>query len=301
MGGRTIRLFLLDGSQSGLRTAEVGLSTIKGVYVPRGALQVFAKREEARRTGIYILLGADPTTPGRMKLYVGEADDVLLRLLSHNKDAEKDFWDRSIVFVSKDQNLTKAHVRYLEARLIDLATKARRATVDNKTGPIGRNLPEADLAEMEAFIEQVNLLLSTMGIDAFDQAPSVTASRLKATELSASEFRMSGEGYDATCLIVESEFVVQKGSTARVAEANSLGDSTRAKRRELLAAGVLVAAGTSFRFAQDYSFGSVSGAAQLVCGANVNGRTSWKTKDGKTFADWQEKQIGNTVKAATSD
>lgn len=300
MGGRSIRLFLVDGNPTGIRTAEVGLSTIKGVYIPRGGLELFAKREEARRTGVYILAGADPATPGRTKVYVGEADEVLTRLVAHDNDLEKDFWDRAVAFVSKDQNLTKAHVRYVEARLIDLASRARRATIDNKTKPPGGKLPEADVAEMEDFIWQVNLLLSTMGIDAFDQVPSASVATSESNRLDRPTFLMAGSGYSATCVVIDGEFVVQRGSTARIEEANSLGESTRAKRQELLASGVLVPARGAWEFTQDYAFGSASATAQVVCGANVNGRTSLKTKEGMTFAAWQERQIGNPTTGSST-
>jgi hypothetical protein len=43
-------------------------------------------------------------------------DDVWSWLASH--DDKKDFWTWVILFVSTDDNLTKAHVRWLEAALV---------------------------------------------------------------------------------------------------------------------------------------------------------------------------------------
>src|SRR5262249_14533580 len=169
MSGRSIRLFLVDGSASGLRTAEIGLSTIKALVIPRASLQQSSQRDEPRRTGVYVLVGTDSDNPGRKKLYVGEGDSVISRLAAHNKDPDKDFWEEAIVFTSKDQNLTKAHVRYLEARLISLAGEAKRATVANSTTPNEQGrLPEPDEVEMEEFITQSRLLLGTLGYDLFD-------------------------------------------------------------------------------------------------------------------------------------
>ena len=123
MAGRSIRLFLVDGSATGLRTAELGLSTIKALVVPRASLaQALQDREEIKRTGVYLLVGADRNNPGRKQIYIGEGDVVAVRLSSHAKDAAKDFWEEAIVFTSKDENLTKAHVRYLEARLLRLTS-----------------------------------------------------------------------------------------------------------------------------------------------------------------------------------
>ena len=123
MPGRSISIFLVDGTASGLRTAELGLSTIKAVVVPRASLSAATQRNELRRTGVYILIGVDSENPGTKKIYVGEADTILTRLTAHNKDQEKDFWDEAVVFVCKDENLTKSHARFLEARLISLALK----------------------------------------------------------------------------------------------------------------------------------------------------------------------------------
>jgi hypothetical protein len=105
MPGRSIRIFLVDGIASGLRTAELGLSTIKALVVPRASLSAVTKRPEVRRTGVYILVGRGSDKPGVLKIYFGEGDTVLTRLAAHDKDQEKDFWEEAVVFVSKDENL----------------------------------------------------------------------------------------------------------------------------------------------------------------------------------------------------
>lgn len=174
MTGRAIRIFLVDGTPSGLRTAELGMSTIKSVVVPRVSLSEAMNRAELQKTGIYILVGADLDGLGQKKIYIGESDSVINRLASHNRDSSKDFWEDAIVFVSKDQNLTKGHVRYLEARLIALAKNAKRTAVENGTAPPEQNsLPEADEAEMEEFINQAKLLLGSLGYDLFEPTPAI--------------------------------------------------------------------------------------------------------------------------------
>jgi hypothetical protein len=291
MSGRTIRIFLAEGTPTGLRIAELGLSTIKALMVPRGSLPTFATREEASKTGAYVLVGSDPDSPGRMKIYIGEGDEVLSRVLTHDKDETKDFWDRVVVFVSKDQNLTKAHVRYLEARLVNLASEAKRSTIDNRNTPIGGTLPEADTAEMEEFIDQAKVLLGVLGVNVFDPSPpSMTTS----SEESKSEllFRTTGDGYDAKCVLADGEFVVKKDSLAKFQGVPSLPASSKALREELMKSGVLLQENDHLRFTQDYAFRSASSAAQAVAGASVNGRNYWKLEDGRTLAQWQEEQIG---------
>ena len=109
MAGRTINLFLIDGTPSGLRFAEIGLSTIKALVVPRASLTKFAKRHEATRTGVYMLIGPDDSDNSKQRLYVGEGDSIIKRI-KDDHDAVKDFWTDAIILISKDENLSLIHI-----------------------------------------------------------------------------------------------------------------------------------------------------------------------------------------------
>lgn len=293
MPGRSIRIFLPDGTSTGLRTAELGLSTIKVIVAPRSLLGQLAERQESRRTGIYLLVGDDPEIPGRPKVYVGEADVVLDRIKAHNSDDAKDFFDRAYVFVSKDENLTKAHVRWLEGQLVTRLRNANRSTVANVTNPDGGNLPEADLAEMAEFLDQSQLLLASLGLAVFEPLPALVPSTTSSDFSTQSEpsFQFQGEGYQATAHLRGGAFVVAKDSVARLAEADSLSDSVKAVRAELQEAHVLVAIDFGLRLVQEYEFSSPSQAAQVFCGFSINGRQAWRTADGTSYADWQDGQL----------
>jgi len=86
---------------------------------------------------------------GDTRCYIGEADVVADRLRYQQRD--KDFWDRVVVITSKDTNLTKSHSRYLESRLISLATQAGRVALENGTAPPVPALPEADASDMDCW------------------------------------------------------------------------------------------------------------------------------------------------------
>jgi len=150
--GKTIRLFLVDGVASGILTAEIMNWTGKVLVVPRTQLAGLAGRPEAKRTGIYCLIGPDPQKQSEDRVYIGEGDNVLNRLAAHDRDESKDFWNRAVVVTSKDENLTKSHGRFLESRLIQIARVEGRAQVDNSTSPPLPSLPEPDVADMEQFI-----------------------------------------------------------------------------------------------------------------------------------------------------
>lgn len=106
MPGRTIRLYLVDGTPTGTLTAEIINWTGHVLVSARSKLADISKRDELKRTGLYCLVGKDPEHPLQEMVYIGEGDSVLSRLAYHERDESKDFWTRTIIVTSKDQNLT---------------------------------------------------------------------------------------------------------------------------------------------------------------------------------------------------
>lgn len=290
MAGRSIRIFLVDGVASGIMTAEIMNWTGKVIVVPRTQLSSLAQRSEARRTGVYILAGDDPNSPLKDQIYIGESDNVLLRLTQHNSDLTKEFWNRAVLVISKDENLTKAHIRYLESRLIQIATTANRATLTNARDPVLPSLPEPDIADMEFFLEQLLLLLPVLNFSfANPTALTMTASSdpyLVATNVAipfqsnSPVFLASGQEYSAKAQEINGQFIVLKGSRARKMAKQSLGETYKDMRAEYVKDGHLVAHadGLSFEFTTDMPFKSPSTAASIISGMSVNGREFWKVQ-----------------------
>jgi hypothetical protein len=171
MSGKSVRLFLVDGSPTGLLTAEIMNWTGHILTAPRSRIAEALKRLETNRTGIYLLGGEDPSDPSKLRIYVGEGDRVSERIKSHDKDESKDFWTHLYVVTSKDANLTKAHVRYLESRIVELAKAAGRANVANGNEPGAKQLPESDVAVMELFLSQRQIALRLVGLDVIRPKP----------------------------------------------------------------------------------------------------------------------------------
>ena len=160
MAGVTIKLFLPKGDAQSLRTAELVNWTGKALAGPRSQLDDLLAREELVKSGVYILLGVDPDT-GKQAAYIGEAEVVRDRLKQHR---DKEFWVHAITFVSKDENLTKSHIRYLEGRLIEEAVNIARFKVMNGQSS-GSKLPESDREGMESFLGRIVQLLPVLGCD----------------------------------------------------------------------------------------------------------------------------------------
>ncbi|XOV76590.1 MAG: GIY-YIG nuclease family protein [Phycisphaerales bacterium] len=160
--GKSIKLFLVDGDANGLVTAEIGQWTGKALVVPRASIEKLAKRSEAAKPGIYVLSGPDPEDSDADRVYIGEAENVFSRIRQHLKG--KDFWKRVCLFTSSDEHLTKAHIKYLESRLVEIIASAGRVVLDNGNVPPRPSLPESDCADMETYLSQVQVLLPVLGL-----------------------------------------------------------------------------------------------------------------------------------------
>jgi len=293
MKGKTIRLYLVDGSSTGILTAEIINWTGTIIVAPRSQLAELAKRDEAKRTGVYCLLGADPDNPIRDIVYLGEGDNVLTRLTSHDKDESKDFWTKCAIVISKDQNLTKAHGRYLESRLIQLGQLADRATIANNTAPPLPPLPESDVADMEYFLDQLQMVFPVLGFGFLQQRPTLPTSTTRTTNDQSPLFVFNAVGAKASAREIGDEFIVLKGSTARK-EGLKSWTSYKALRDQLVSDGKLIESGEPnyYVFADDVPFNSPSAGAAIVNAGNQNGRIVWKVADtGETYEEWYDKKL----------
>ena len=102
-----IRIFVPDGDPDGLRLVEKSNWTGIGVVFNRTNYKRVVSLPEFAKTGVYVLVGY-PEGSSLPTIYVGEGDPVKDRLNQHY--GKKDFWDRAVFFVTKDDSLNKAHV-----------------------------------------------------------------------------------------------------------------------------------------------------------------------------------------------
>lgn len=306
--GRNIRLFLVDGTSSGLITAEIMNWTGHVLAGSRSGIVRFLDRPELDRTGVYFLFGRDPEDPDTEIVYIGESDNVRKRLSQHNRDDSKGYWERTCVVTSKDQNITKAHARYLEARLIAITKEIGRTGLGNTTAPTPLMLPEADQSDMEFFIEQVRLVLPVLGYEFLRHRPRTSSKDTPAfADASGSlyesplfELTSKKLGLAASAREVDGEFVVLAGSLAR-ASWQQVGTSSSgySKLHQTLVnqGKLLPVSGNNqlVQFAEDAPFSSPSAASAIIYGRADNGRTSWQVKEQNiTYAKWQEQQVEAT-------
>jgi hypothetical protein len=277
----TIKLFLPHGDPKRLRTAEVSNWTGKALAAPRTELEDLIRREELDKSGAYFLLGNDPKT-GASLAYIGEAEVIRDRLKQHRS---KEFWVSVVVFVSKDENLTKAHVRYLEARLMEEAKAVGRYVLEN-SNVTGSRLPESDREDMEVFLERVRQVLPLLGSDILTP---ITGSQVP--ESKEELLYCENKGASAKGRRTETGFVIFADSTAVLRERPSA--ETKSKyvvdlRRNLINDGILVAKNEFLVFTKDAEFNSPSQAASVIHGGSANGLTAWKDGKGRTLKQIEE-------------
>ena len=274
------------------------------------AVAVF--QEDLRRPGVYILLGADDAATDGRVAYIGESEGIGRRLaIQASPQGKKEFWEDTIVLVSKDENLTKSHARYVESRLIEEAHRNPHWSLPNRQQPskdAGR-LPVADRYDMDKFVEEAKMLAGVLGCDLFRSVRATQAAEEESGGTAAESaagigetFSFSGKDFKATMkLNASGDFVVEAGSRARLNEAAAIPEGVKRLRKAMLEAQDLRRDGESLVFSGDYSFRSVSSAAGVVNGGSVNGRNAWKHTDGRTYGEWEAGGGSDSAKVAESE
>ncbi|AWV20249.1 Hypothetical protein RADP37_05246 (plasmid) [Roseomonas mucosa] len=300
--GRSLELYYIDGRPDGMLTAELFNWTGHVLMAPRTQIATALKRPEAGYAGVYLLIGEQDGEP---RAYVGEGEDISARIRAH--DTAKDWWSSAVLVTTAGNKLNKAHVRYLEARLIAEARAIGRTPLDNGTNPPRPSLSEADVAKMEAFLENLLTVLPAVRVDMFIQrarptpgiaAPAaVLAPPSPAPALPPVRFTLETprHGIKATAVLAEGEFVVQAGSLAREKWEGQNGQSASYAplHAELVTAGILAPHGALRIFTQNYAFKSPSAAAAVISGRSSSGPQHWRVEgEGITYKEWEARQLG---------
>lgn len=279
----TVKIFLVQGSPSSVRTAELSNWTGKAVAGPRSQIEDILKREEANKPGVYFLTGVNPET-GRNKVYIGEAEVIKNRIKGH---MSKEFWKTIVFFVSKDENLTKAHIKYLEGKIIEIAKSVGRYELENSQSS-GSHLPESDAADMDIFLFKMEQLLPILGQEFLKPVVKYESNKNKSNLLYCKIKNLKATGRQT-----DSGFVVLKGSEAVLTERPSTQKYQYAAnlRKTLVTENIVEKKDDRLFFVSDYEFSSPSAAAAVIHGGQANGLTAWKDSKGISLKQKEEKDI----------
>ena len=290
---RTIELTLADGDPTGVIIAELGnwAGKVVVVVVSRTNLPKLLERDEATRTGVYLLIGDDPENLSRPMVYVGQSEHVGRRLMQHDSDERKDFFRRIFCIVDKEDGLNSAHVEYLEKKVIRAIDEAGRANLDNKNrSPISEGiLKEGQEGDMNRFFEELEVLLPALNLDVLRKVMEGSEGNVR--------FLLKRGDACARAEEVSGEFIVLKDSRAGT-DKPSISESIKSRRHDLIQGGVLKKAtdGQGYIFTDDHPFDTPSGAGSIVCGCNVRGPIEWKLMHNDeptqtTYKVWREREL----------
>ena len=282
--GKTIKLFLIDGETNGRLTCELSNWTGKAYKIPRNLIKICSDRPELQTTGVYMLLNKSADLSEKGQLYIGEAEDIFRRLTQHVK--EKDFWNEAILFISKDDNLNKAHIKYLENRLHEIAELASRYELINSQKPTQSSISESDKAEMEEFLSNILTLVSTLGYNAFEKIRQIDTQEQVDSEEDLF-FISSARGANGIGMATSEGFVVFENSQVADPVTNSYPKTMKKLRDTLISEKVIVQSQDNLILKRDYLFSSSSSAAMIIMGRSANGLIEWKTKSGETLQDYE--------------
>ena len=293
--GRSLELYFIDGRPDGMLTAEVFNWTGHVLMTPRTQIAKALSRSESARTGVYLLLGERDDEP---LAYIGEAEEIGRRLKSHV--ASKEWWTTAILVTTAGDGLHKAHVKYLEARLVEIALQVGSMPLENGNSPTLPSLSEAHIANMEAFLETLLMVLPALRVDMFlDRRRTPKQQRPEPTTSETSpvfELINKKHGIHAKAVLEDGEFIVKAGSQARAEWRGSTKEKTHyfQLHRELIDNGVLQEQADNRVFASDYAFSSTSAAGAVVNGRSTAGPREWKVLGtGQPYKDWEAEQLGS--------
>ena len=273
--GKTVTTYLIDGDPKGTQYEFISNKICQMFVIPRANLSILNERMDLQTPAFYILLGENEST--KPKAYIGETENFKERVKDH--DSKKAFWQKALIFISKDAAMTKADVQYIEHRAISDARKANAFVLDeNKQTPKAPNLPEYQKDSMDEFFEDIKFLTSFTGCNIFE------ITKPKDENL----FYAKGRGCDAKGYYNSSGFTILKGSIIAKDSVPSLKWSE--KRNKLIEEYTYIN-GNLLIMESDKTFPSPSTAADFCIGSSNNGWLVWKDKDGNTLDHIYRKQL----------
>jgi Domain of unknown function (DUF4357) len=273
--GKQLRIFLTSGLSSAIKYAELVNWTGQAFSCPKNLLPELKAWPETQRPGVYVLIGVNEK--GGDLSYIGESEDVLGRIFTHQSSPPFEIVE-VLIITSKDDNLTKGHITFLEQRLQDRAKQANRIPIVIGREPSEKQLSKPERATMEEFLDNIYVVAATLGFTLFELQ--------KKTKTTKRQFKLELEkGVVAKGYLVEEGFLVEAASTATVVNAKSLEGGYHQLKESLVSKGILSLKDGKYVFTADYTFNSSTAAASVVSGSQRSGPATWKDEDGKTLGE----------------
>lgn len=159
---KTISFLLEDGTLKGVMCIEDSNWNAGELYsAPRESVNQLISSEACNKYGVYLLLSED-------MVYVGQSRDLSFRIKQHLSG--KDWWERVIVLTTKDDNLNRSDIDYLESVLIDKAYENSKLDCDNKKKGNIQKVTKFRKVELDQYLEEAFFILALIGVAVFDKS-----------------------------------------------------------------------------------------------------------------------------------
>lgn len=274
--GKVIKLFLVDGTPNGRWICELSNWTGIAYKIPRSMIKESENRKELSSPGVYFLFGYDEEKDKPL-IYIGEAEDIIIRLKRHLE--KKDNWNEAIAFISKDSNLNKAHIKYLENQFYVTAKECDRYSIDNSNIPTKSSVSEAEQSELEEFIYNAKILINALGHKAFEKYSENQSTKKNDNVI----FSLAVGTEKAYGMPTSDGFILLKDSFIHKDAAESLNNGIKKKVEQSRITGEI----KDNILQNDKLFSSSSAAAAFAVGYSISGPQQWKTDNGKTLKSFE--------------
>ncbi len=277
--GKSIELFLANGTADSLIIAELSNWNGKAIKIPRIEISN-CNRDDFTQAGVYFLFCKEDD--GSDSVYIGEAENIKERLVQHIRDyqseKEKYYWNTAVIFIGRDLN--KALIRYLENRFVEIARSCNRYIILTKNTYKNTVIKESQIAAMEEFIDNVKILINALGYKVLD--PLLHSNPNDSTAVDDVLLYINKGTASAVGKITSEGFVVLKGATINEKmSVKSLAASVVKLREKYLLDGKVHNLSTT----EDILFSSSSAAADFILGYSVSGPKTWTDKSGQSLKE----------------
>lgn len=192
------------------------------------------------------------------------------------------------VIISKDDNLNKAHIKYLEHEFYKTAVEAGRYSIDNSNVPAKANVSEPYQAELAEFMYNSKILVNALGHKVFEK---ISGSGNQSQE-SQNLYYLKHTNGTARCIQTTDGFILLKGSKIHKESAISLDKGIKNKVEQSRAVGEII----NDALQLDKIFAGSSAAAAFAAGYSISGPQSWKNENGETLKSVESKKNNCTQK-----
>lgn len=291
--GKSINLFLMDGTATGRIKCTLANWTGVAYKIPRTELEKCKERDDLKQSGVYFLFGISDQL-GDNVAYVGQAgarkngEGILYRLQEHKRNPDKDYWTEAVVFTTSNNSFGPTEISYLENRFCKMALIANRYKMQNGNDPTPGNITEEKESELEEFIDYAKIVMGTLGHRIFEPIDA-SSSLVNAVDHAVDRepvLHLQTNKAKATGKRTNEGFIVYANSVVSLTPTKSCPDPI-IKRRESLADKI----DDSGILRENLLFGSPSTAAAFVTFSSANGNIMWKTADGRTLKDFENSEI----------